>query len=180
MSAQKFADQTEVNVSQLMTPEWSNIFGNVHGGQVLHLADNVAYICAARYCATAAVTAAIDRVDFYEPIHVGELLKVVARISYVGRTSMEVEVLIYAEEIPTGNVRHTNTCHFTMVALADGVPTEVPRLVCRTREDKARYIQAKMRRQMGVRYREERDLFLKQFVEMSDGELDALIAEVGK
>ncbi len=178
MRPEKYADQTEVTVSQLMTPEWANFFGNVHGGQVLHLVDNVAYICAARYCGSVAVTAAVDRVDFYEPIHVGELLNLVAKIHYVGRTSMEVEVNIFAEDIPTGAVRHTNVCNFTMVALKDGAPMEVPRLVCRTREDKAHYIQAKLRREMGVRYRGERDQFLKQYAEMNDEELDNLLAEM--
>jgi uncharacterized protein (TIGR00369 family) len=176
MQAFKYADETEVKVAQLMTPEWANLFGNVHGGQVLHLVDNIAYVCAARYAKSVCVTAAVDRVDFHEPIHVGELLNLVARINYVGRSSMEVEINIFAEEIPTGSVRHTNTCHLTLVALKDGKPTPVPRLVCRTREDKARYIQAKMRREMGLRYREERDRFLQQFEDMDDAALDALIA----
>jgi acyl-CoA hydrolase len=172
----KYADLTEVRASQLMTPEYSNFFGNVHGGQVLKMADNLAYVCAARYAAGVCVTASVDRVDFYEPVHVGELLNLVARINYVGRSSMEVEIDVYAEEIATGTVRHTNSCHLTMVALADGKPTPVPRLVCRTREDKARYIQAKMRREMGLRYREERDRFLQQYEGMDDAELDAIIA----
>lgn len=173
----KYADETEVRAAQLMGTEWANFFGNVHGGHVLHLVDNIAYVCAARYAGTVCVTAAVDRVDFYEPIHVGELLNVVARISYVGRSSMEVEIHLYAEDIPTGSVRHTNTCHLTMVALKEGKPATVPRLVCRTREDKARYIQAKMRREMGLRYREERDQFLQQIETMDDSELDALLAE---
>lgn len=173
----KYADETEVRVAQLMTPEWANFLGNVHGGHVLKLVDNIAYVCAARYAGTVCVTAAVDRVDFYEPIHVGELLHLVARISAVGRTSLEVEIHLYAEEIATGAMRHTNTCHFTMVALRDGKPAPVPRLVCRTREDKARLIQARMRREMGLRYREERDRFLKQYEAMDDVALDALIAE---
>lgn len=174
----RYADETEVTTSQLMTPEWTNFFNSVHGGHVLRLVDNLAYVCAARYSGTTVcVTAAVDRVDFYEPILVGELLNLVARINYVGRSSMEVEINIFAEDIPTGKVRHTNDCHLTMVALKDGKPAPVPRLVCRTREDKARYIQAKMRREMGLRYREERDRFLKQFADMDDAELDSLIAE---
>jgi acyl-CoA hydrolase len=172
----KYADLTEVRVSQLMTPEYSNFFGNVHGGQVLKMADNMAYVCAARYAGTVCVTASVDRVDFYEPVHVGELLNLVARINYVGRSSMEVEIDVYAEEIATGTVRHTNSCHLTMVSLVDGKPAPVPRLVCRTREDKARYIQAKMRREMGLKYREERDRFLQQYEGMDDAELDAIIA----
>jgi len=176
----KYADETEVRASQLMTLEWANFLGTVHGGQVLHLVDNIAYVCAARYAGTVCVTAAVDRVDFYEPIHVGELLNLTARINYAGRTSLEVEINIHAEDIPTGTVRHTNDCHLTMVAIKDGKPSPVPRLICRTREDKARYIQAKMRREMGLRYREERDRFLEQFAHMSDSELDALIPEQQK
>ena len=173
----KYADESEVKVSQLMTLEWANIFGNVHGGRVLHLVDNIAYVCAARYSGAPCVTAAVDRVDFHEPIHVGELLHLTARINYVGRSSLEVEIDVHAEDITSGNVRHTNSCHFTLVALKDGKPVEVPRLICRTREDKARYIQAKMRRELGLKYREERNRFLHQFDEMSDAELDAIIAE---
>jgi uncharacterized protein (TIGR00369 family) len=181
MADSKYADQTEVHVAQLMTPEWTNFFGDVHGGHVLHLVDNIAYVCAARYSnKTVCVTAAVDRVDFHEPIHVGELLTLVARINYVGRSSMEVEIDVFAENIATGAVRHTNSCHLTMVALEDGKPVAVPKLVCRTREDKARYIQAKMRREMGLKYREERDRFLKQFEDMSDTELDALIHEASQ
>lgn len=171
----RYADETEVRAAQLMTSEWANFFGNVHGGQVLHLVDNIAYVCAARYSRTVAVTASVDRVDFHEPIHVGELLHLLARIVYVGRSSMEVEITVHAENIPTGAVRHTNTCHFTMVALKDNRPTRVPRLICRTREDKARYIRARMRRERGLRYREERGRFMEQFEAMSDTELDALI-----
>jgi uncharacterized protein (TIGR00369 family) len=176
MAEFKYADQTEVKAAQLMTQEWANFFGNVHGGHVMHLVDNIAYVCAARYSNhKVCVTAAVDRLDFYEPIHVGELLNLVARINYVGRTSMEVEIDVFAEDLGTGNVRHTNSCHLTMVALEETQPAPVPRLVCRTREDKARYIQAKMRREMGLKYREERDRFLAQFNAMSDDELDALI-----
>jgi len=172
----KYADESEVRAAQLVTPEWANFFGNAHGGHVLRLVDNIAYVCAARYAGAVCVTAAVDRVDFYEPIHVGELLNLVAKINYVGRTSMEVEINIYAEDIPTGAVRHTNVCHLTMIALKEGRPTPVPRLICRTREDKARYIQAKMRREMSLHYREERDRFLQRFEEMDDAALDALIA----
>lgn len=177
MSDFKYADMTEVKAAQLMTPEYANFLGAVHGGHVLRLVDNIAYVCAARYSGGICVTAAVDRVDFYEPIRVGELLNLSARINYAGRTSLEVEVDVYAEDIPTGAVRHTNSCHFTMVHLVDQKPAPVPKLVCRTREDKARYIQAKMRREMGLKYRQDRDAFLHQFDAMSDEELDALIPE---
>ena len=176
MPSEKYADETVVHVSQLMTPGFANFFGNVHGGNVMKLVDELAYVCTARYAGTVCVTASVDRVDFYEPIHVGELLNLTARINYVGKTSMEVEIDVYAEEIATGKVRHTNSCHLTMVSLVDGKPNFVPRLVCRTREDKARYIQAKMRREMGLKYREDRDHFLHQYAAMGDDDLDKLIA----
>lgn len=172
----RYADETEVRAAQLMTPELANHLGSVHGGRVLYMVDNLAYVCAARFAGTVCVTASVDRVDFYESIRVGELLTLVARINYVGRTSLEVEINVYAEDIPTGQSRHTNSCHLTMVALKEGKPTPVPRLVCRNREDKARYIQAKMRREMGFKYREERDAFLHQFDTLDDAALDALIA----
>jgi len=161
-----------------MTPEWAYSCCNAHGGHGLRLVDNSAYVCAARYSnKTVCVTAAVDRVDFYEPIYVGELLNLSARINYVGRSSMEVEIDVTAENIATGVIRHTNSCHLTMVAMEEGKPASVPRLLCRTREDKARYVQAKMRREMGLKYREERDRFLKQFEDMSDETLDALIGD---
>ena len=173
----RYADETEVSAAQLMTPEWANFSGNVHGGSVLRLVDDIAYVCAMRYAATVCVTAAVDRVDFHEPIHVGNLLRLSARICYAGRTSMEVEITIFAEDIPTSNFRHTNTCYLTMVALEDGKPVAIPRLICRTRDDKARAIQARMRRTLGQRYREERTHFQEQYQAMDDAALEAEIAK---
>jgi uncharacterized protein (TIGR00369 family) len=176
----KFADETEVKAAMLMNAPDANIFGNVHGGHVMKWTDEIAYACAARYCGGVAVTAGVDRIDFHEPIHVGELLHVSARVVHVGRTSMEIEIALHAEKITTGEIRHTNTCHFTFVALEsieNPRPRPVPRLVCRTREDKARFLQARMRRERGRKEREEREAFLKQFESLSDDELDRLIEE---
>ena len=176
----KYADESEVRSAIFMNASDANHFGNVHGGQVMKLVDEIAYVCAARYCGGVAVTAAVDRIDFHEPIHVGELLHIAARVVYVGRTSMEIEISLHAEEVTTGSQRHTNTCHFTFVALENvqnGRPRSVPALRCRTRDDKARYIQAKMRRERGIAYRKERDTFLQHFSTLSDSELDALISE---
>lgn len=172
----RYADETEVRVSQLMLPGASNSHGSVHGGEMLRLVDSIAYVCAARFCGGLCVTAAVDRIDFHEPIFVGELVNLVARVTYVGETSLDVEIDVFAEDIPTGRVRHTNSCHLTMVHLEEGKPAMVPRLLCRTREDKARYIQAKMRRELSLRQREERDKFLEQFEELPDDELERLIS----
>ncbi len=106
----------------------------------------------------------------------GELVNLIARVCYVGRTSLEVEIDVFAEDIPTGSVRHTNSCYLTMVHMEDGRPAIVPRLVCRTREDKARWIQAKTRRELSVRQREERERLVVKFGQLSDEELDRLVA----
>lgn len=183
MPESKFADETEVRAAMFMSADQANHFGHVHGGQVMRLVDEIAYVCAARYSGGVAVTAAVDRIDFHEPIHVGELLHVLARVVYVGRSSMEIEITLHAEDIVAGTMRHTNTCHFTFVALENvqnGRPRPVPRLVCRTRDDKIRYIQARLRRQKSLQYRQERDAFLSQVDTLSDDELDARIAEEGR
>lgn len=178
----KFADQTEVRSAVLMNATDANHFGNVHGGNVMKLVDEIAYVCAARYCGGVAVTAAVDQIDFHEPVHVGELLHIAARVVYVGKTSMQIEITLHAENIPTGTTRHTNTCHFTFVALdtiENPRPRAVPRLICRTREDKARYLQARLRRERTQAERVEKEAFLRQFASLTDAELDAQIAAIG-
>lgn len=175
----RFADETEVRSAIFMNVTDANPFGNVHGGQVMKCVDEIAYVCAARYCGGVAVTAAVDRIDFHQPVHVGELLHIAARIVSVGRTSMEVEITLHAEEITTGERRHTNTCQFTFVALEniqDGRPRPVPRLICRTREDKVRHLQAKLRREHGLHYRRERERLLAELESLSDSDLDAQLS----
>lgn len=174
-SKQKFADETEVRVSELMMPQSANAHGNVHGGEMLKLVDSIAYVCAARYCGGLCVTAAVDRVDFHEPIFVGELLTLVARVAYAGRTSMDVEISVYAEDIPTGKTRHTNSCYLTMVHLEDGVPAPVPKLVCRTQEDRARYVHARIRREMVRHQRGERERLQQWFQELDDAGMERLM-----
>jgi acyl-CoA hydrolase len=164
-----------------MMPEMANPIGAIFGGQIMALVDIIAYMCAARYAANrVCVTAAMDRLDLHEPVHVGELLNLIARITHAGRSSMEVEVNVYAEHVETGQLRLTHTCYLTMVSLKDGKPAEVPRLICRTTVDKARYLQTKMRREMGKRYRQERDQFVDEFATMDDAQLDRLIATVSE
>ena len=173
----KYADETEVKAAQLMTPELANIFGNIHGGHVMHFVDNIAFVCATRFARTVCATVSIDRMDFHAPVHVGELLHFVARINYVGRTSLQIEVEVSSENVTTGQVRHTNTSQLTFVALKNGKPTPVPRLTCRTREDKMCYLRAKMLREMGLRYRDEKNRVMGRFNHLGDKALDKLIAQ---
>jgi uncharacterized protein (TIGR00369 family) len=177
MRISKYADETEVRTTHWMMPEMANPMGNIFGGQIMALVDTIAYMCAARYAANrVCVTAAMDRLDLHEPVHVGELLNLIARVTYAGRSSMEIEINVYAENLETSQLRLTHTCYLTMVSLNDGTSATVPQLICRTSVDKARYLQAKMRREMGMRYRQERDRFVDEFAMMDDAQLDALLA----
>lgn len=103
----------------LMTPDTANFAGNVHGGTILKLLDEVAYACASRYAGRYVVTLNVENVTFREPIYVGELVTFLSSINLTGRTSMEVGIKVIAENIRTQATRHVNSCFFTMVAVGD-------------------------------------------------------------
>jgi acyl-CoA hydrolase len=133
----------------LMTPDMANFSGNVHGGAILKLLDQVAYACAARYCKSYVITASLDQVIFKEPIKVGELVTFKANVNYAGRTSMEVGIKVIAENLETRAQRHTNSCYFTMVAMGeDGKPRQVPPLQIETEIERRLFEAGKMRKQM--------------------------------
>jgi acyl-CoA hydrolase len=130
----------------LMTPDMANFSGNVHGGALLKLLDQVAYACAARYCRTYVVTVSLDQVSFKEPIKVGELVSFRAHVNYVGRTSLEIGVKVITENLKSRKKRHAVSCYFTMVSLGeDGKPTAAPPLDLKTEFDKNLYQAAEMR-----------------------------------
>ena len=113
----------------LMTPEMANFAGNVHGGSLLKMLDQVAYACAARYCKGYVVTRSLDQVIFNQPVKVGELVTFMANVNYTGHSSLEVGVKVVAEDLHTAEKRHTNSCYFTMVAIGDdGAPIPAPPL----------------------------------------------------
>ena len=133
----------------LMTPDMANFAGNVHGGALLKLLDQVAYACAARYCKSYVVTLLLDQVTFKETIRVGELVSFLANVNYVGKTSMEVGVKVIAEDLRTKTKRHTNSCYFTMVAIGDdGKPMPAPTLEISSASERKLYDAALMRREM--------------------------------
>jgi acyl-CoA hydrolase len=142
----------------LMTPDTANFSGNVHGGAVLRLLDQVAYACAARYAGSYVVTLSVDQVTFRQPIHVGELVTFLASVNHTGNSSMEIGVKVIAEDIRSKVVRHVNSCFFTMVAVDDsGRPSTVPPLVPSTpnelRRHAAALVRREMRREMEQRFR---------------------------
>jgi uncharacterized protein (TIGR00369 family) len=138
--------ERELTMSVLMTPDMVNFSGNVHGGDLLKLLDQVAFACASRYAGSYVVTLSVDQVLFKQPIHVGELVTFLASVNHVGRTSMEVGIKVVAENIQQRLVRHTNSCYFTMVALQEGTPVKVPPLSLDTDEQKKRFREAEIRR----------------------------------
>ncbi|AXE32695.1 acyl-CoA thioesterase [Chromobacterium phragmitis] len=140
--------QRELVMSVLMTPDMANFSGNVHGGVLLKLLDQVAYACASRYAGCYVVTLSVDQVLFKQPIHVGELVTFFASVNHVGRTSMEVGIKVVAENIQQRSQRHTNSCYFTMVAYQDGKPMAVPALALDTEEQRQRFRAAEMRKQL--------------------------------
>lgn len=142
------AQDTELTMTVLMTPNMANFYGNVHGGTILKLADEVAYACASRYSGYYVVTLSVDQVTFKEPIYVGELVTFHAEVNWVGRTSIEVGIEVIAEHIQTKAKRHTNTCIYTMVAIdKDRKPTTVKPLELKTEDQKRRFEAAKLRRE---------------------------------
>ncbi len=137
----------QLAMAVLMTPDVANFSGNVHGGHVLKLLDEVAYACASRYAGAYVVTLSVDQVLFKQPIHVGELVTFLASVNYTGRTSLEVGIRVVAENIRTRTSRHTNSSYFTMVALDDAKrPVEVPPFVPGDEVARRRHAAAERRR----------------------------------
>jgi acyl-CoA hydrolase len=154
-------ERKPVSESQAILVRWmgvmdANTAGYVHGGTVMKLCDEAAGIAAIKHCRHRVVTAAMDRMTFLEPIHVGELLTFQASVNAVWRTSMEVGVRVEAEDPYTGARRHTNTAYLTMVALdEDGKPCGVPPLLSESADEQRREREAQMRRRHRLEEREE-------------------------
>lgn len=162
-------------MSEVMTPTGANFLGKVFGGTILSLLDLVAYATSSRYAGAICVTASFDRVDFHEPIEVGELVICEGMVYYVGRTSIEVTIEAYAENVFTGVRRHTNTARVTMVAIKDGKPTQVPRLICETKEDKVKFLEGRLRRELRGEQRAEFDRIAATFRNADEPALDRLL-----
>ena len=130
-----------------MMPEHANMLGNVHGGVIMKMMDETAAICAMRHAGRVCVTLAVDSMKFHSPVHVGQLLCCRGRVTWVGITSIEVEVHVNAEDTIQRNITHTNSGHFVYVALDDERrPAKVPPLLLETESDRKAYAAAQARR----------------------------------
>jgi acyl-CoA hydrolase len=138
--------EKRLSMTVLMTPDKANFSGNVHGGEMLKMLDEVAYACGSRFSGHYVVTLCVDQVVFREPVRIGELVTFLAQVNFTGRTSMEIGVKVVAEDITGRTCRHTNSCYFTMVAVEDGKSVPVGDVEIESDEDKARWKAAKARR----------------------------------
>ncbi|HWZ49812.1 MAG TPA: acyl-CoA thioesterase [Herbaspirillum sp.] len=139
----------QLTMTVLMSPDMANFSGNVHGGAILKLLDQVAYACGSRYAAQYVVTLSVDQVTFRQPIYVGELVSFLASVNHTGTSSMEIGIKVIAEDIRTQTVRHVNSCFFTMVAVDDDRrPIAVPPLKPANAEEQRRFDGAILRKQL--------------------------------
>lgn len=145
----KKASESSIQVAYFMEPQDANIAGNVHGGVIMKYIDTTAGMVASRHTRKNVVTASIERLDFHSPVFIGNLLKLTASVNYVGGTSMEIGVRIESEDLATGDLRHTASAYLTFVALDEkGRPSEVPKLILESQDEKRRNQEAQERRRV--------------------------------
>jgi len=145
-------------ITELMIPSYANFGGKIHGGILLSLMDKVAYATASKHAGTYCVTVTVDKVEFLQPVEVGELVSMHASVNYVGRTSLVVGIRVESQNIKTGKIKHTNSSFFTMVAKGDDdKPAMVPKLILENREDVKRFIEAMRMKEIRSIMREQMD-----------------------
>ncbi len=151
---QKTVRESQAVINQQMLPSDANPLGNVHGGVIMKLVDEVAGIAAHRHARSRVVTAEIDSMSFLSPVFVGDLVTLKASVNDVGRTSMEIGVRVECENLISGEIRHTSSAYVVYVALDDcGRPGTVPRLIAETDEERRRMREAKLRRERRLQWR---------------------------
>ncbi len=126
----KSTEESEITLTELMLPSHSNFSGKIHGGFILSLMDKAAFASASKFSGEYCVTASVNRVDFLNPIEVGELVTMRAKVNYVGNSSMVVGIRVESQNIRTGEIKHCNSSYFSMIAKDEkGKSVEVPGLI---------------------------------------------------
>ena len=150
--------QCQVLMSHMMLPTHANPFGHIHGGDIMKYIDDAAGVVAMKHARTTVVTASIDRLDFHRPVHIGNLMILKASLNATGRTSMEIGVLVEAEDLLSGVVTHIASAYLTFVALGeDNRPTPVPPYNPQTLEAIRRRKQAQERKACYYKSRNENE-----------------------
>ncbi|MCA4899193.1 MAG: acyl-CoA thioesterase [Bacteroidota bacterium] len=157
-SSSKPVRLSQTTITELMIPAYANFGGKIHGGILLSLMDKVAYATASKHAETYCVTVSVDKVEFLQPVEVGELVLMHASVNYVGKTSLVVGIRVEAQNVKTGIVKHTNSSFFTMVAKGDDdKPTQVPELILENEEEIKRFIEAMRMKEIKAKVREQMD-----------------------
>jgi acyl-CoA hydrolase len=144
----RFVRESISEYSEIALPNDANPLGNLLGGRVMHLVDLAGAIAATRHSRRPVVTASVDYMTFLHPVHIGELVMLKSQVNRVFRTSMEVGVKVWVEDLATGEVRHTSSAYLTFVALGPGGErVAVPPVIPETEEEKRRYDEAGVRRE---------------------------------
>lgn len=139
----KKPEDSEIILTELMLPSHSNFSGKIHGGFILSLMDKAAFASASKFSGQYCVTASVNRVDFLNPIEVGELVTMRAKVNYVGHSSMVVGIRVESQNIRTGVVKHCNSSYFSMVAKDEtGKTVQVPGLVLSNLNDMRRFLRS--------------------------------------
>lgn len=147
MNQPKSPRDSETTITELMVPAYANFGGKIHGGILLSMMDKVAYACATKHTGMYCVTVSVENVDFKQPVEVGELVSMDARINYVGKTSLVVGIRVISENVKEGISKHTNTSYFTMVAKDDeGNAAMIPELILENSIDVRRFMEAIFRK----------------------------------
>ena len=137
---------SQLTITELMLPAHSNFSGKIHGGHILNLMDQIAFACASKHSSNYCVTASVNKVDFLNPIEVGELLTLKASVNYTGRTSMVIGLRVDSENIRTGETKHCNSSYFTMVAKDENdISTPIPGIILTSKDEVRRYARSIVR-----------------------------------
>ncbi|MEJ5351127.1 MAG: acyl-CoA thioesterase [Melioribacteraceae bacterium] len=137
-----------VTMTELVLPNHTNQLGNLLGGQLMQWIDICAALSASKHSQRVCVTASVDKIDFHHPIKVGNVVTITARVNRAFRTSMEVEVDVYAESHTEGTRIHTNSAFLTFVSVDEnGKPVETFEIIPETEDEKRRFEEALQRRQ---------------------------------
>lgn len=147
MIMEKRPSDSKIITSEVVWPHKANIAGNMHGGEIMKMMDSTAYASSRRYANSNTVTARVDELQFHSPVYIGDLITCTAEVVYVGRSSMQVKVIVEVESLECKDVcyrRRALSAYFTMVALdEDNKPVQVPSLIIETDEERANYEEGK-------------------------------------
>jgi acyl-CoA hydrolase len=133
--------------AELALPNDTNLLGNLSGGKIMHLVDLAGAIAAIRHCREPVVTASVDHMDFFHPAKIGQMVRLRSSVNRAFRTSMEVGVKVWVEDLFTGTEKHVSSAYLTFVAIdREGGRVCVPGVTPETEDEKRRFDQAGARR----------------------------------